>query len=115
SKFRVSLYRRFGCAIKYVAVVEHHKSGIAHLHILLANYIEQAWISEAWSALGGGRVCHIKLVDVHRISRYLSKYLTKEMLMYAPHRSRRVTVSRSLKLFEKAPGDPEVAWHFNML
>ena len=43
----------------------------------------------------------IRLIDVHRVSRYLSKYLTKELLMSAPLRSRRVTTSRGIKLLEK--------------
>lgn len=43
----------------------------------------------------------IKYVDIHRISRYLSKYLTKELLLSAPKRSRRITVSRGILLFEK--------------
>ena len=43
----------------------------------------------------------IKYVDIHRISRYLSKYLTKELLLSAPKRSRRVTVSRGIVLFQK--------------
>ena len=50
----------------------------------------------------------IKYVDVHRISRYLSKYLTKELLLSAPKRSRRVTTSRSLRLIEKK--DAETRW-----
>jgi hypothetical protein len=33
----------------------------------------------------------IKLVDVHRVSHYLSKYLTKDLLLSAPSRCRRVT------------------------
>jgi hypothetical protein len=47
-------------------------------------------------------------VDLHRVSRYLSKYLTKELLMSAPLRSRRVTTSRGIKLFEKQPS--EINW-----
>ena len=38
----------------------------------------------------------IRYVDVHRVSRYLSKYLTKELLMSASLRSRRVTTSRGM-------------------
>jgi len=50
----------------------------------------------------------IRLIDVHRVSHYLSKYLTKELLMSAPLRCRRVTTSRGIKLFEKALG--EIKW-----
>ena len=108
NKFRVYLLRKYGKSIKYIAVLEFHKNGNPHLHILLDRFIKQQWISEKWSALGGGRIVDIKFVDVHRISRYLSKYLTKELLLSAPSRSRRVTTSRGIRLLEKKVS--EIAW-----
>ena len=109
-KFRLYLRRRFGASIKYIAVLEFHKSGVAHLHLLVDRYIPWEWIKESWSALGGGHVVFIKYVDVHRISRYLSKYLTKELLLSAPMRSRRVTTARSLHLIPKPL--IKIAWKF---
>jgi hypothetical protein len=94
--------------VKYIAVLEFQKSGIAHLHLLVDRYIPWEWIRQSWSALGGGQMVFIKYVDVHRIARYLSKYLTKELLLSAPKRSRRVTTSRSLRLIEKK--ESEVRW-----
>jgi hypothetical protein len=99
------LRRKHGVSVKYIAVLEFHKSGIAHLHLLVDRYIAWEWIKNSWSALGGGQVVFVKYVDVHRISRYLSKYLTKELLLSAPKRSRRVTTSRSLRLNEKKTAD----------
>jgi hypothetical protein len=104
-KFRLYLRRRFGTPVKYIAVLEFHKSGIAHLHLLVDRFIPWEWIKESWSSLGGGTVVDIRYVDVHRISRYLSKYLTKELLQSAPNRSRRVTTSRSIRLIEKKEKD----------
>lgn len=104
AKFRVYLLRTYGKgkkAIKFIAVLEFHKNGVPHLHVLLGRFIKQQWISQCWSALGGGRIVDIRYVDVHRISRYLAKYLTKELLMSAPQRCRRVTCSRSIHLNEK--------------
>ncbi len=72
-----------------------------HLHILVDRYIEQAWVKSAWSTLGGGEHVDIRLVDLHRVSRYLSKYLTKDLLLDAPARARRVTVSRGIVLNPK--------------
>jgi hypothetical protein len=103
--FRVYLFRKHHCSIKYIAVLEFHKSGIPHLHILLDRYVPQQWISQSWGALGGGSIVHIKYVDVHRIAHYLAKYLTEELLMSAPERSRRVTTSRSIHLIEKKASD----------
>ena len=108
NKFRLYLKRKYGAPIKYIAVLEFHKSGIAHLHLLVDRFIPWDWIRQSWSALGGGQIVFIKYVDVHRISRYLSKYLTKELLLSAPLRSRRVTTSRSLRLIEKRESD--TAW-----
>jgi hypothetical protein len=75
------------------------------LHVLLGCYIEQQWIKASWSALGGGHIVDIRYVDVHRVSHYVSKYLTKELLLSAPLRSRRVTTSRSLHLLQKSISD----------
>ena len=108
SKFRVCLLRKYGCSIKFIAVLEFHKSRIPHLHVLVDRYIPQQWISQSWSALGGGNIVHIKYVDVHRIAHYLAKYLTKELLLSSPARSRRVTTSRSIHLNEKQPA--ETTW-----
>jgi hypothetical protein len=59
-------------------------------------------------SVGGGQMVDIRYVDVHRVSRYLSKYLTKELLLTAPLRSRRVTTSRGITLFEK--GEKRQTW-----
>ena len=99
--FRVYLKRRLGFNPKFICVREKQKNGTAHLHVLLDTYLRYDWVSEAWSALGGGKIVDIRCVDMHRVSRYLSKYLTKDMLLSAPRRSRRVTTSRSITLNPK--------------
>jgi len=109
NKLRVYLRRREGSPIKYIAVLELQKSGLAHLHLLIDRYIPWAWIRESWTAVGGGSQVFIKFVDVHRIARYLSKYLTKDLLLSAPKRSRRITTSRSVQLIPKKMTDR--VWH----
>jgi hypothetical protein len=99
---RVYLKRKFGVAPQYIRILEFQKNGNPHLHILIDRYIRQAWLKEAWTNLGGGWSVDIRYVDVHRISNYLSKYLTKSLRSSAPLRSRRVTSSRGIKLLEKA-------------
>jgi hypothetical protein len=105
--FRVYLRRRLGFAPVYIRVLEYQKNGNAHLHVLLNCYLPQSWVSDTWSVLGGGRIVDIKRVDMHRVSHYLSKYLTKDMLLCAPKRARRVTTSKGLRLLEKQPSDYE--------
>jgi hypothetical protein len=101
-KFRVYLQRQTGSAVSFIAVVEFQKNGYAHLHVLIDRYVEQGWISEAWQAVGGGRIVDIKQVDIHRVAAYLSKYFTKELLLtgFKP-RQRRCTTSRDIVLFAK--------------
>jgi len=107
NKFRTYLKRRFGASVNYIAVLEFQKNGNPHLQLLVDRFIPQQWISEAWSALGGGRIVDIRYVDLHR-TRYLSKYLTKELFLSAPQGSRRVATSRSVHLLEKR--EVEVPW-----
>lgn len=106
SKLRVYLHRKLGAAPKYVAVLEFQKvTGLAHLHIATDHWIDQAWAKEAWQALGGGQHVDIRHIDAHRAGAYLSKYLSKELLLSAPPGVRRVTTSRSIHLDEKKPSE----------
>lgn len=99
--FRTYLKRKLHRAPTYIRILEHQKNGNAHLHILLNGYVPQEWISNAWASLGGGPIVDIRRVTMRSVSHYLSKYLTKQMLLSAPKRSRRVTTSRGLKLNPK--------------
>lgn len=102
AKFRVYLGRRFGKkAVSFISIVELHKSGIAHLHVLVSLYIPQDWISKNWQAVGGGEIVDIRLVDIHRVAAYLSKYVTKQLLLLVPANKKRISTSRDIKLFPK--------------
>jgi len=105
AKWRIYLKRKFGVAITYIRILEFQKNGNPHFHILVDRFIPQAWIRSTWQAVGGGQFVDIRYVDIHRIARYLSKYLTKELLLSAPKRSRRITVSRGIRLIEKTKSD----------
>jgi hypothetical protein len=108
NKFREYLKRLYGENPSYICVLEFTEKGIPHLHILFDRYISQTWISATWDRLGGGRIVFIKQVAVAKVSRYLSKYLTKELLLLAPKGARRITTARSIKLFPKK--DSGIAW-----
>jgi len=108
NKFREYLRRKFGTSPSYVCVLEFTQNGVPHLHILFDRYIEQSWISDVWDTLGGGRICFIKRVTVQKVARYLSKYLTKELILSAPKGTRRITAARSIKLFPKF--NSGIAW-----
>ena len=67
-------------------------------------YLDQRWISKTWDSLGGGRICDLRRVTLDKIARYLSKYLTKELLLSAPKGTRRLSTSRDIRLFPKWVG-----------
>ena len=102
NKFREYLKRKFGISPKYISVLEFTKAGVPHLHILIDRYISQRWISAVWGSLGGGRVVDIRLVTPAKIAAYVSKYLSKELLISAPKGTRRITTARGIKLFPKS-------------
>ena len=104
AKFRTYLKPRYQTPIPFIYVVELQQSGYAHLHILLDRFIEQYWIKEAWQAVGGGEIVDIQLIDIHRIAPYMSKYLTKDILLasFKP-RQRRYSTSRGITLLPKTP------------
>lgn len=74
-KMRVSLKRHVGKSVQFVSIVQPHKSGVVHLHLLVGVYLDQGWLSDAWSAIGGGKIVDIRWVDLHRVAGYLSRYL----------------------------------------
>jgi hypothetical protein len=47
---------------------------------------------------------------MEKVSRYLSKYLTKQLIECAPPRARRVTTSRDIKLLAKSAESDYSAW-----
>jgi len=100
AKLRVYIGRKFP-KTSYISVVELHKSGVAHLHVLVSRYISQKWIKSCWIALGAGSIVDIRIVDLHRIGAYLSKYITKELLLMVPWRKKRISTSRDIRLFTK--------------
>jgi hypothetical protein len=104
-KMRVSLARKFGETVDYVGVLEFTKKGVAHLHLLLGRFIQQDWLSEAWQAVGGGVIVDIRMVDIHRVTAYLSVYLAGDKIQHTLKllrvRARIFTTSRSIRLWPK--------------
>jgi hypothetical protein len=73
---------------------------VAHLHVLIDRYIPKEWLDSAWNAVGGG-FTWINYVDVHRVSAYISKYLTKALFGGLSSKKKRISTSRGIRLFEK--------------
>lgn len=110
-KFGIYFKREFGEKLIYIKVVEPQKRGIAHLHVLVSRYIRQGWLSKAWQGIGGGRICDIRFVDVHRIAAYISKYMSKAMIGDDLGPYRRYSTSQEINI-NGAKQPPEGVWEF---
>jgi hypothetical protein len=119
ARFRAQLRKRYGAAPSFICVMEfQHDTKLPHLHVLIDRYIEWKWALRVWEQAGGGSHVDIRAgkrnangyVDCHRVAHYLSKYLTKELLMSAPKGSRRVTTSKAVTLNPKNIGAALYAW-----
>jgi hypothetical protein len=107
---REYLKREFGESLRYICILEFTAKRVPHLHVLLDRYIDHTFMSKSWANLGAGYVVWVKRVEARRVARYLSKYLTKELIESAPKGTRRITTSRDIHLFEKFVSD--IRWTF---
>ncbi len=114
-KLRVYLQRKHGRTIAFIAVVELHQSGVPHLHVLIGEWIEHAWMKRAWSAVGGGEIVWVEPVTIRRVSAYLAKYVTKEKLNDVPASVRRFSASGGISLFAKVSRDESRYWFCSRL
>ena len=117
--------RRVNKKIKYIRVIELHKSGFPHIHLVVNKYVSLQFISEAWKQLGGGivdirsaahcKICKKAAPCVHIKNKAIAghkqaaRYLTEEVEKKAqdPHRlglvywqsgCRTINLSRNLTL-----------------
>ena len=99
-KFRVYIQREYG-DFSFIWVKERGEENEKHwhLHIIVSRYLDQGWISEAWSAIGGGEVVDIRRVDrCEKVAHYLGKYLTKNALSEFPEDVQRYNASEDIEL-----------------
>lgn len=99
-KFRTYVEREYG-QFSFIWVKEQgdENEDHWHLHVLVSQYMEQEWVSEAWSAVGGGEVVDIRYVDrCEKVGHYLGKYLTKNALSGFPKHVQRYNSSEDIEL-----------------
>jgi hypothetical protein len=75
--------------LPYFAVVERHKSGRPHLHILLrAPFIPQWWLSSQMRELAKSPICDIRAVKGTKMAAaYVAKYIGKAPARFADARA----------------------------
>lgn len=109
-KLRVSLSRKCGHSIEFICVVELQQSGLPHLHVLMAEFIRQEWMKEAWTAVGGGQMVWVEAVAIKRVAGYIAKYITKDRLSTVPPSVRRFSASKGIEFFGRVQPSEERKW-----
>lgn len=72
------LRKRTGKRFRFLAVTEHHESGVPHMHLLIHEQDQHLLYSELSGSWGLG-FDKFKLVDGPRAAGYVVKYLAKEL------------------------------------
>lgn len=109
-KFRTYIKREYG-DFSFIWVKEKQENDNWHLHVLVSRYLDQAWISRSWEALGGGEIVDIRRVNrVEKAAHYLGKYLTKDALSEFPDHVKRYGTSEDIDLDVNGSSDSEEEW-----
>lgn len=96
-----AIRKEFG-AFEYMRVLELHKSGRPHLHILSrGTYIPWKWLSRTWQRLSGAWMTHIHHIDrtsnaVNELTKYLAK--TAVQLQGLTHKTNIITTSKHWRI-----------------
>lgn len=85
-------------AIEYARVMEVHKSGYPHYHLVVRSpYIDQELLSKWWCHLTDAFIVDIRKVNpTWKVAEYLAKYLTKQLTV--PFTTSRCSFSRGWDL-----------------
>lgn len=76
--FKKRIRRKFG-RFEYVAVKEHTKTGLVHLHLMYrGRYISQEWLSDTWNEVHKAPVVWIAKLYSWRLAKHLARYFIKE-------------------------------------
>lgn len=86
------MQRRYG-AFEYAAVFERHRSGAAHMHLLINRAVSKKHVRKNARALGLGYMADVQRIAPAVAGRYVSKYLAKGSGAF-PKRFRRVRYSQ---------------------
>ncbi len=99
-RFLAVIFRERNVKLTYLRVLELQENGTAHFHVLVKEqFAQDVWI-QFWVGVGGGHQCRIRFRDGNRGAAYVTKYVSKELLLEIPPGRRRVATCRLIRLFE---------------
>lgn len=104
-----ALRKKYG-PIEYARVMELHKSGYPHYHLLVrSNWLDKQDVAAIWESLTDAFIVDIRRIIPDRgVEKYVAKYLTKQLAV--PFCRQRMTSSRGYF----PPQDPKTKsdWNF---
>lgn len=111
SKFRRRYARETNKELKFIRITENHKDGYPHYHFLTHQRLDIGWLRETWIECGGGQQIRIEYVKPLRpgdsweiaVSKYLSKYFSKAMMILPKH-TRRFNTNYSYEKLKSPDG-----------
>ena len=70
--------RKFG-KFEYIAVKEHTKEGLVHLHMVYRGcFMPQSWLSDQWNEIHGAKIVWIAKLYTWKLAKHLARYFIKE-------------------------------------
>ena len=99
SKLRKRLARKYK-GFRYIWILERHKDGTPHMHILVSHYIPQRTLSDICAEVGLGKIVDIRRVKDNKIASYIAKYVAKDVSVL-PKAVRRFNFSKGIRIVLK--------------
>jgi len=106
--------KRKNNALAYLMIPERHKSGRMHVHGIWNAGVTKRWLKDNARKRGLGYQCEIVHISTERYaSKYIAKYLGKNLCADYPARFRRVRCSNNwVHLREPNTPDNELQWEY---
>lgn len=104
----IKLIRKEFGPIEYLRILEAHKNGFPHWHVLARGpYLPQAWLSQVWNNLHQSPIVDVRRPEqIKNTYAYVVKYLCKcKQIAWT---ERRIAFSR--KFFKTEPPAPNEGW-----
>jgi hypothetical protein len=114
NKFRTYLKKLYPDLI-YIRIIEPHKSGYPHLHVLISKFISIKKATKYITAQGFGWNCQLIKISADSGKAYVSKYLTKAEWSDEANKLRKLSNARIVSASKGIHLTPETTGEYNMI
>jgi len=111
----LTFIRKQNPGIKFIRIIEPHKSGYPHLHVLFSQYINVSKCLKYLTKQGFGWNCNLKKISIDSARNYVAKYLTKQVWSDLANDLRKQSKSRIVSASHGIVLTPESTGQFTMV